>query len=150
MTVEILSPHDKKQPIPFWAWLCVLFALFTLQPSLAATAVGATPGMFKVSENGAANYTIPITVPPGTSGLAPQLSLNYSSQSGNGPLGVGWSLGGLSTVNRCPATLAQDGFKGGINYDANDLFCLDGQRLIVVSGTYGTDGAEYRTEALLI
>ncbi|RJQ47777.1 MAG: hypothetical protein C4528_04055, partial [Gammaproteobacteria bacterium] len=40
----------------------------------------------------------------------------------------------------------QDGFRGGINYDANDKYCLDGQRLIAVSGAYGANGTEYRTE----
>ena len=65
--------------------------------------------------------------------MAPTLSLNYNSQSGNGPLGVGWSLGGLSAITRCPATYAQDGFKGGINYDGNDRFCLDGQRLVLAA-----------------
>lgn len=33
-----------------------------------------------------------------------------------------------------------------MDFDANDRFCLDGQRLMVVSGSYGADGAEYRTE----
>ena len=115
-------------------------------PSQATTAVGATPGSFKVSETGAATYSIPITVPPGTAGMTPSLSLNYNSQSGNGPLGVGWSLGGLSAITRCPASIAQDGFKGGINYDGNDRYCLDGQRLVAVSGAYGANGTEYRTE----
>ena len=36
---------------------------------------------------------------------------------------------------------------GGINYDANDRFCLDGERLIVVNGfANGASGAKYRTE----
>ena len=126
--------------------LITLCLLSTPQLAKAATAVGATPGSFKVSETGAATYTIPLTVPPGAAGMAPSLSLNYNSQSGNGPLGMGWSLGGLTAIYRCPATLAQDGFKGGINYDMNDRYCLDGQRLVVISGAYGADGAEYRTE----
>ena len=129
--------------------LFLLLSLFVFATPLlahATTAVGATPGSFKVNETGAATYTIPITVPPGTAGMAPTLSLNYNSQSGNGPLGVGWSLGGLSAITRCPASIVQDGFKGGINYDGNDRFCLDGQRLVLVAGSYGADGAEYRTE----
>ncbi len=78
--------------------------------------------------------------------MEPKLSLNYSSQSGNGLLGVGWSLGGLGGVGRCPRTMAQDGVRGGVNYDSNDRYCLDGQRLIAISGSEGGDGTEYRTE----
>jgi hypothetical protein len=103
-------------------------------------------GQFAVNESGAATYTIPIQTPPGTSGIEPKLALSYNSQSGNGLLGVGWSLSGLSAIGRCPRTLAQDGLRGGVNFDANDRFCLDGQRLMVVNGVYGADGAEYRTE----
>ncbi len=51
-------------------------------------------------------------------------------QRGNGLLGMGWSIGGLSVIHRCGATIAIDGIKGGVNYDANDKFCLDGERLI--------------------
>ena len=113
----------------------------------AATApVGATPGTFAVSPSGAATYSIPIFVPPGTNGMQPQLSLNYNSQGGNGLIGMGWSLGGLSAIHRCGSTIAIDGIKGGVNYNANDKFCLDGERLIVINGTYGAAGSEYRTQ----
>jgi RHS repeat-associated protein len=109
-----------------------------------------TPGQFGVSSTGAATYTIPIVVPPGTSGLVPSLSLSYSSQSGDGFVGVGWSLGGLHAVTRCPRTLAQDGTHGSVNYDSNDQFCMDGQRLIS-TGTTSTlcasgTGTVYSTE----
>ena len=104
-------------------------------------------GQFDVNPTGAATYSIPIVVPPGTAGLAPSLSLNYSSQSGNGIVGFGWSLGGLPAIARCPQTFAQDNTHGSVNYDANDRFCLDGQRLLMISGSsYGADGSEYRTE----
>jgi hypothetical protein len=37
--------------------------------------------------------------------------------------------------------------RGGINYDSNDRYCLDGQRLVLVGGSsYGAGGSEYRTE----
>jgi RHS repeat-associated protein len=105
-------------------------------------------GQFEVGPTGAATYSIPIIVPPGTAGLAPSLSLNYSSQSGNGIVGFGWSLGGLPSITRCPQTYAQDGVHGSVNYDSNDRYCLDGQRLVKVggSGGYGAANSEYRTE----
>ena len=112
-----------------------------------ATASGmATPVGFNVTETGAATFNIPIAVPPGTAGIAPSLSLNYNSQGGNGMLGMGWSLGGLSAIYRCGRTLIQDGVKDGVNYNSNDKYCLDGQRLVAVSGAYGANGTEYRTE----
>src|SRR5574340_557976 len=125
-------------------------ALALLVSALQTLAYAASPmttsGQFAVSETGAATYTIPIQVPPGVAGIEPKLALTYNSQAGNGLLGVGWSLSGLSVITRCPRTLAQDGVREGINYDANDRYCLDGQRLIVISGVDGADGTEYRTE----
>ncbi len=110
------------------------------------TVAGSIPGQFKVTESGAASYRIPIQVPPGVAGMEPKLALVYNSQGGNGLLGMGWSLEGLSAITRCPRTMASDGVRGSVNFDLNDRYCLDGQRLILVSGVEGTAGAEYRTE----
>lgn len=111
--------------------------------------VGATAGTLQVDKNGAATYSVPLWVTPGTAGMQPQLALNYSSQAGAGWLGFGWSLGGVSAITRGPQTLAVDNQIKGMNFSATDRFYMDGQRLIYVAGTgsgYGTDGAEYRTE----
>jgi Salmonella virulence plasmid 65kDa B protein len=92
---------------------------------------GKTPGQFAVSASGAATYSIPIQVSPGIAGMQPKLSLEYSSQAGNGIVGAGWNLAGLSSITRCPRTMAQDGVRGSVNYDGNDRYCLDGQRLML-------------------
>jgi len=123
-----------------------LLAAASLLVALPAGAAFFTPGQFDVTPTGAASYTVAIAVPPGTAGMVPSLALTYNSQGGNGLLGVGWSLSGLSAITRCPKTLVQDNTKSGINYDANDKYCLDGQRLISISGSYGANGTEYRTE----
>jgi hypothetical protein len=120
-------------------------AAFFMSGELSAQGM-AVPGEASVSETGAARYAIPIAVPPGTAGMVPSLSLAYNSQAGNGLVGMGFALEGLAAIGRCPRTMATDGVRGSVNYDANDRFCLDGQRLIAISGTYGADGAEYRTE----
>lgn len=106
------------------------------------------PGSFGVSPSGAATYDIPIQVAPGVAGIEPKLSLSFNSQSGNGLLGLNWNLSGLSAITRCPQTKAQDGASAvlGINYASSDRFCLDGQRLMVIAGTHGATGSEYRTE----
>ena len=127
--------------------LSLLFVLFFVTPSLFATVVGTTKGEFFVNQ-GTANYTIKIDVPPGVAGMVPKLSLNYNSNDGNGYMGLGWSIGGISEISRCPQTKAIDGanYVHGIHYDERDRYCLDGQRLIVVKGDYGADNSEYRTE----
>ena len=117
------------------------------QSAMAANAPPMTaPGQFNVGATGAANYSIPISVPPGTAGMVPALSLAYSSQSGDGIAGLGWMLSGLSSIDHCPRTLAQDNTHGGVNYDANDRYCLNGQRLVATSGAYGANNTEYHTE----
>jgi len=108
---------------------------------------GTTPGQFAVSPSGAATYRIPIQVPPGVAGMEPRLELVYNSQSGNGMLGMGWGLSGLSAISRCPRTMASDGVRGTVELNNADRFCLDGQRLLLTTGvTYGTAATEYRTE----
>lgn len=125
----------------------VLLGLAACSSLSAQTLVaGHTPGEFSVSPSGAATYSIPIQVPPGVAGMVPNLSLNYSSQADVGIAGLGWSLEGSSTITRCPLTRATDGTYGAVNLNASDRFCLDGQRLLVVSGAYGAAGSEYRTE----
>jgi len=66
--------------------------------------VGSIGGAFQTDQMGQANYSIPILTGAGSAGLAPQVSLNYSSGSGNGPLGVGWSLSGTTIITRCRDT----------------------------------------------
>ncbi|MBL4763347.1 MAG: hypothetical protein JKY93_11710, partial [Gammaproteobacteria bacterium] len=113
--------------------------------SLTNYQVGSLVGQLSIDQ-GSASYSVPISVPPGVAGMQPELSFNYTSQGGNGLLGMGWSLGGQSQVSRCPKTQAQDGVRGRVYYDQRDRFCLDGQRLIAVNGSYGAAGTEYRTE----
>ncbi|MCI0506525.1 MAG: hypothetical protein L0Z73_10500, partial [Gammaproteobacteria bacterium] len=108
--------------------------------------VGMVDGQFQVTPGGAATYTIPLKIPKGIGEVQPDLALIYNSQSGNGMLGMGWSLAGLSAVHRCPKNLAQDNEVRGVKYDTTDSICLDGQRLVLVGGTHFQNGAEYRTE----
>lgn len=96
---------------------------------------------------GSASYNVPVIMAPGRNGMQPSVSLSYSSSSGNGIAGLGWSLNATSKIHRCGATIEQDGFMSDVQYDATrDRLCLDGQRLVNVSGTYGATDAVYRTE----
>ena len=107
--------------------------------------VGAIGGVVDVGGLGAATYTIPLELPEGVGGVQPSLSVTYNSQSGNGLLGWGWTLGGLSAISRVGKNLFLDGVMKGVDFDG-DRFALDGQRLVGIGGTYGGDKAEYRTE----
>lgn len=112
----------------------------------AMAAAGRTPGSFAVSNTGSATYAIPIWTPPGVRGLQPSIALTYDSRAGDGLLGVGWSLSGFGGITRCNRTFAQDGIKSAPQLDADDRFCLNGNRLRLTSGTYGANGSTYRTE----
>ncbi|TQV82588.1 hypothetical protein FKG94_07600 [Exilibacterium tricleocarpae] len=128
----------------FRAILTLFFFTISCFFSAAVSAyTDAIHGEFSVS-NGAVNYTIPIDVSPGRGGMQPELSLSYNGY-GNDVLGLSWGLNGLSAISRCPATLAQDGFVAGINFDERDRFCLNGQRLVPVATT-AAGSVEYRTE----
>ncbi len=118
-------------------------------PSLPTCIEGSLPGKLDVSQDGAANYSIPISVPPGSAGMQPKLTIQYNNRGGNGKLGMGFNIGGLSAITRCPATkgLYMDNFNGGVHFDQNDRFCLDGKKLVTLPGqTYGANGTEYRTQ----
>ncbi len=126
----------------------LLIAAFHFTPADAATATvaGRTQGSFAVSPTGAATYTIPIWAPPGPQGLQPNIALTYNSQQGNGYVGVGWGVGGLSSIYRCNLTYAQDAAPAPVALATSDGYCMDGQRLRLTGGTYGTAGSTYQTE----
>lgn len=113
---------------------------FSVTPDTLSDSVSATSASFRIDESGAATYSIPLFTAPGTAGVVPKLSLNYSSQGGAGPIGKGWSIGGMSAISRCRATRESGDFISGgvpvdgnpspINFTVSDRYCLDGQRLI--------------------
>jgi len=108
--------------------------------------VGALPGAIDVSPTGAATYSIPIEVVPGTQGMQPNLSIVYNSQAGNGSLGMKWDLAGLSAITRIGQTMYFDNNITDIRWNSDDRFALDGNRLIVINGNYGANGTQYATE----
>jgi len=129
-----------KFPLPLkYTALIMAAACGGFSVALAVT-VGATGGSPSVANTGRAAYSIPIDVPPAPLGSQPKLALVYNSEAGNGILGKGWSLQGLSEITRVPATLEQDGYTKGVTLTSADKYALDGLRLIAINGV------EYRTE----
>ncbi len=111
--------------------------------------IAETIGQLNVSPTGGTTYTIPIALPPGINGVRPTLTLAYNSHGGNGLAGWGWNVSGVSAITRVAATLFHDGRVGKVNFTTGnngDRFALDGQRLLLKSGTYGAGSAVYETE----
>jgi hypothetical protein len=91
--------------------------------------VGFTAGALNVSPTGGASYTIPIALPPGTKGVVPSLSIGYNSQGGNGIMGMGWNIAGLSAITRTGKNIHYDGQVSPVQLNSNDFYALDGNRL---------------------
>lgn len=139
----------------------------SVAPILAATpardsvsdAVGATLATFRVDEAGNSSYSIPLQISPGVAGVAPKLSLSYNSRMPSSVMGPGWSISGVSQITRCRQTRESGDFMSGttpidgnpppVNFTVSDRFCLDGARLLLLSGNtgaYGADGTTYSPE----
>jgi hypothetical protein len=128
---------------------CVLTSMAAVTvtpPNLSGGLSGTLPGSAAVGPDGSSQYHIDLPVPPGTAGIVPQIGLHYTSGAPAVMSGLGWSITGQSEITRCPSTLGQDnGVTLAVTNSATDQFCLDGQRLIKISGTLGGN-AEFRTE----
>ena len=134
----------QRMNVLWWSLLAMTLTLLTVDPARAAA--GRTPGSFSVSPTGAATYSIPIWMPPGPRGIQPSLAIAYNSQAGDGILGPGWNLIGLSAVSRCNKTYKQDSTPAAITLVTTDGYCLNGNRLRLTGGTYGVAGSTYQTE----
>jgi hypothetical protein len=76
------------------------------------------------NNTGSAKMTFPLVIPPGRKGIQPQLNLTYTSDGGNGWVGLGWniSLPSISVETRW----------GVPRYDPqqeSETYCLNGEQL---------------------
>ena len=106
--------------------------------------VGSIPGSYRVTSNGQFVYDIPLSLVTGTGGMSPKLSISYNSGNGNGLVGYGFDLAGLSVISRSPRNLFNDGIADVVRFTSEDRYSLDGLRLQYV----GTENGKrtYRTE----
>jgi len=138
--ITLFPPIDSTisiPPFPDNPWLPIhphiipgkgSFAIDTTMPGL--NNVGEIPINHNISPTGATIYQVPVNVIPGRNGLQPNLAIIYNSQSGDGMLGVGWSLSGLSAITRGNFSVYYDGKTEVMNTSLNTPFLLDGNRLI--------------------
>ncbi len=125
--------------------LCVVMGAALLTPGLPAWAEDEVPPPDNLMKNnsttaqtdGGFQTGVAIQVPRFRD-LEPQLRLSYSSgrEKVNGWLGYGFSLAGLSVIERASPGL------GRPNYDDTDVFVLDGEELI----PYTALGGQYATK----
>lgn len=83
------------------------------------------------NQKGDANVSHPIVIPSGRRGMQPNLSIGYNSKRGNGWMGEGWDISGLSAITI-------DTRWGSPKFhpqDETELYALDGE-MLVYDGNY--------------
>lgn len=106
----------------------------------------------EVSQKGEANISYPIKIPAGRNGVQPNVNINYSSDGGNGWMGLGWNM---ST----PA-ISIDTRWGVPTFDPtkeSEIYNLNGEQLMYQKTSNGEDwmpnrhqeiGGIYNTDAI--
>ena len=140
-----MKSQHKTLVISLFVAINLIFA--TLYAQNTSLPVGTIPGSADVTAMGAATYSIPIEVVPGTQGVQPNLSVVYNSMAGIGILGSQWDLGGLSAITRVGQNKFLDSRSSSVMMDNTDRFALDGNRLVCINGAmYGYPGVEHLPE----
>ena len=92
--------------------------------------VGQIPCQESVTPYGGRVYNVPIMIAP-LAKSAPEISLQYNSQSGNGLAGYGWNVGGLSAITISNSTIYYNGKTAAADInDPNAVYTLDGIPLV--------------------
>lgn len=105
-----------------------------------------TQGKLEISNSGQATYTLPIAMPPSIKDVGPIINLVYASGQQGGIAGQGWNINNISNIARMSTRQDIEGYRDGVDFDADDKLSLDGQRLLLKTGTYWADGSTYETE----
>ena len=97
----------------------------------AADAAGGIEGIegLQGGSEGSASFGIKLKTPDGVKGMAPELSVSYSSGSGWGLIGKGWSLGGIESISI-------DTRFGLPAYDRKDTYLVEGSRVKYEGGVW--------------
>ncbi|WP_082129105.1 RHS repeat-associated core domain-containing protein [Chryseobacterium gallinarum] len=126
--------------------LLFVFVLSFISVLCSSQSFHDTKGNIDVNKAGQLQFTLPIDVPPGVKNVTPEISLVYNSESSNGLAGYGWSISGITSITRTPRNIENSAEVKGLQMDYTDLYSFNGNRLVLKSGEYGKDGAEYVTE----
>ncbi len=111
---DALAPQDGTCS-GRWSDVAPVDLAATAAPTAEQRRVGPTPGSF--------TRDVPMALPP-HHGLEPRLSLHYDSARFDGPLGVGWTLGGVPHIERDgDRVYLVDGADGELLADAELVPC---------------------------
>jgi hypothetical protein len=78
---------------------------------------------------GTGNFSVPITLPAGRNGLQPQVTLGYSTGTGNGPFGLGWSSSLPGVAHKTSQGVPR--YRNGSDDGPLDVFVLSGAEDLV-------------------
>lgn len=126
--------------------IVICISIFGFGQTTQPTLFHDTKGNIDVNGAGQLQFTLPIALPAGIKNVAPQANLVYINSSSNGIAGYGWNIGGITSISRTGKNIEIDGEVKSIQLDYSDSYTFNGQRLVLKSGEYGRDGAEYVTE----
>ena len=105
-----------------------------------------TQGKLDITSGGQANFTLPIALPPSINSVGPTINLTYTSGNATGIAGQGWNISSISSISRVATRLDVEGFRDGVDFDQDDRLSLDGQYLLLKTGSYWSSGSTYQTE----
>ncbi|OYU95575.1 MAG: hypothetical protein CFE21_10555 [Bacteroidetes bacterium B1(2017)] len=137
-----------KQTLNYLYALCLCLSIHSFNIHAQTYSIGQTPLSVSVGGSGQVNSRIPIFCSPGRLGQKPEITLSINSSTESGLIGQGGNIGGLSAICRTGTNYhLNNGRQEAISFTAADEFSLDGNRLMLISGSYGVANSTYRTEA---
>lgn len=113
--------------------------------------VGNVKVALQVGSAGSLSWSMPLATVDGPAGLNVGLGLAGAAEGSEGLVGVGARLTGLSAIHRCAKNEALEAHNRAFEWLAwdhpywQDSICVDGERLIRLSGEYGTVDSQYTT-----
>ncbi|MGN7864632.1 RHS repeat-associated core domain-containing protein [Chryseobacterium sp. 22458] len=140
-----MKTYKEKKKL-FYSLIVSCISIMGLSQTAPVQKFHDTKGNIEVTQAGQLQYTMTIDTPPGIQKVGPSISLVYVSGAGNGLAGYGWNISGVTAISRVGKNLEKDGVTKNVQLDYSDYYSFNGQRLILKSGEYGKDGAEYVTE----
>lgn len=113
-----------------------LLAAPSISPPKGGGAIRGIGEKFVAGATGTGSFTIALPASPGRAGLQPPLALSYDSGAGNGPFGLGWSIGLPAITRKTDRGLPLYDDEG-----SSDVFVLSGAEDLVPAFLLDAEGA---------